>query len=409
MKIYPGEPLNILHTIGLKTMYPIVRCQIDFAQPLNNRRLKQAVQLVGEVVPQIFGRYDLEQNAFIVEQVNPDNMVQTIDMDMQPDALPLDFLQGPQLMLYLQTRRENCQRLTIIISHILSDGAGFKELLYLLVDCYNRGASAVVGQHNDQRIVLVQTLVDQFGKMAQQVSDHPREPLFLPQLADHGTPAYYVDGIQLSAAETAQLKAIAKTQQVTLNDIFLAAFGQIIQQYSGVQDLTLACPTDMRQFFPAAEPRTLRVANFTARYNLILRDTLNLPLVQIVQNIHKQMQIFKLNKQFLQSVADLLKRAQIDSVATLQQVAEANYHVRPIAYTNFGILDADRLQFDGTAITHFILTGSFRRAPMFQVAISMFADRLTLAFNMIGSDLEYRFGMMILRQMKQNMLALMEQ
>lgn len=91
MKIYPGEPLNILHTIGLKTMYPIVRCQIDFTRPLERARLEQAVRLVGQVVPQIFGRYVLAQNAFVVEQTNPDDIVQMIDSGVQPDTLPLEL------------------------------------------------------------------------------------------------------------------------------------------------------------------------------------------------------------------------------------------------------------------------------------------------------------------------------
>lgn len=191
---------------------------------------------------------------------------------------------------------------------------------------------------------------------------------------------------------------------VTLNDLFMAAFGQIIQQYSGVTDLTLACPTDMRQFFATAEQTTLRIANLTARYNLILPDTLELSLAQLIQLVHQQMQTLKEQQQFLDSVTDLLARAQTDSMAKLQQVAEANYHVRPIAYTNFGVIDAVKIQFTGTTINDFVLTGSFRRAPMFQVAVSTFDDQLTFAFNMIGNELEYRFGMMILRQMKQNLL-----
>lgn len=312
-------------------------------------------------------------------------------------------MRGPQLKLYLQPQGEQ-QRLTIIMSHILSDGAGFKSLLYLLVTSYNQGAAAIVGQHNEQNIALVQDLVDQFGQAVLQVSDHPQRPLFLPQLVEQDTVTYHVDGVQLSRAETGHLMTIAKTQHVTLNDLFMAAFGQIVQQYSGVTDLTLACPTDMRQFFPASP--ALRVANFTARYNLALNNTLTLPLIGLVQKVHQQMQLFKANKQFLQSVADLLKRAQSDSIAKLQQVAEANYHVRPIAYTNFGVIDAERVQFNGTSVSKFLLTGSFRRAPMFQVAVSTFAGQLTFAFNMIGNPLEYRFGMMILRQMKQNLLAL---
>ncbi|MFC6169593.1 hypothetical protein [Loigolactobacillus jiayinensis] len=403
MKTYAGEPLNILHTIGLKTMYPIVHCQIDFTQPLDSDRLKSAVQLVGQVVPQIFGHYELRQNAFVVAQTDPDSIVNSVAATAQPDALPLDFMRDTQLKLYLQPQASG-QRLIIIMSHILSDGAGFKALLYLLVDCYNRGAVAIADQRNDQSTAPLKQLIAQRGPAEKVGDDHPRQPLFLPQLADQANVEYRVGSTRFSVAETARLIAYAKSQQVTLNDMFMATFGQIIQQYSGVPDLTLACPTDMRQFFPPSP--ALRIANFTARYNLALPNTRDLPLSQVVQKVHQQMQTLKVRRQFLDSVADLLKRAQTDSIVALQQVAEANYHVRPIAYTNFGVIDAKRVKFSGTAITNFIMTGSFRRAPMFQVAAGTFAAQLTLAFNMIGSQLEYQFGTMILRQMRQNLLAL---
>lgn len=403
MKIYPGEPLNILHTIGLNEMYPIVRCQIDLTQPLDGVRLQKAVQLVGQVVPQIFGRYELQQNTFVVEEAKTAPIIQSLAANQQPDTVPLDFMQGPQLRLYLQTQQSG-QRLTLIMSHILSDGAGFKQLLYLLVDCYNRGTVAIEGKQNDQSIAPVQALIDRRQSVTQKITDHPQQPLFLPQLAAHDAQIYRVARVHFSVSETEQLHAAARVSGVTLNDLFMAAFGQIIQQYSGVTDLTLACPTDMRQFFATAEQTTLRIANLTARYNLILPDTLELSLAQLIQLVHQQMQTLKEQQQFLDSVTDLLARAQTDSMAKLQQVAEANYHVRPIAYTNFGVIDAVKIQFTGTTINDFVLTGSFRRAPMFQVAVSTFDDQLMFAFNMIGNELEYRFGMMILRQMKQNLL-----
>jgi NRPS condensation-like uncharacterized protein len=404
MRTYPGEPLNILHTIGLAELYPIIRCQIDFTQPLVAARLKQAVELVGQVVPQIFGCYVLQKNSFVVTSTDATKLIQYISDQIQPDTLPPDFMQGPQLKLYVQPQGAG-QRLTIIGSHILTDGSGFKALLYLLADSHNRGAAAIVGKHNEQSIAPLEKLIAQREPVQQFVTDHPQEPLFLPQFVAHTPATYHVVGRHFSVAATTQLHAAAKAQQITLNDLFMAAFGQIMQQYSGVADLTLACPTDMRQFFGADTPGKLRIANFTARYNLVLRNTLSESLPQLVQAVHQQMQTLKKQQQFLDSVTNLLARAQTDSIAKLQQVAEANYHIRPIAYTNFGVVDAAQLQFNDTRIAELIMTGSFRRAPMFQVAVSTFADQATLAFSMIGSELEARLGEVILQQMQQNLLV----
>lgn len=407
MQTYPGEPLNILHTIGLEQLYPLVRCQLDLDQSLSSTRLKQAVSLAAQVVPEILGYYDLPHNMFVVPTKVSGDVVQLISPDCQPDELPLDWMHTTQVKIYLQPHHSG-QRLTIFMSHILSDGAGFKAFLYLLAACYNHGEKAIKGWHNEHEITPVQALINSRMKAntAKQTTDHPSQPLFLPQLKDHATSGYHVGYLQLSRAESLHLKTVAHHLDITLNDLFMAAFGQIVQQYSGINDLSLACPTDMRQYFTPPAAKTLRIANYTARYNLNLPQTRDLPLTDLLQLVHCQMQILKQEKQFLQSVAPLVKQAGRATLAQLQQIVEDHYHVRPIAYTNFGILEPSRLKFNGVQVKQCVMTGSFRQAPMFQVAVSSFGKQIILAFNLIGSQAEYRFGMMILRQMKQNMLVL---
>lgn len=39
-----ADPLNILHTIGLDVLYPIVRCEIRFSSIINIERLKKQLK-----------------------------------------------------------------------------------------------------------------------------------------------------------------------------------------------------------------------------------------------------------------------------------------------------------------------------------------------------------------------------
>lgn len=78
---------------------------------------------------------------------------------------------------------------------------------------------------------------------------------------------------------------------------------------------------------------------------------------------------------------------------------EANYHVRPIGYTNFGIIDDQRLRWADTEMTAVTMTGSFRIAPMYQIACSTFKGQLTLGFNMVGTAQEVQFGRDLARAM----------
>ncbi|MDN6543294.1 MAG: hypothetical protein L0K52_06225, partial [Lentilactobacillus parabuchneri] len=58
------NPLNILHTIGLKALYPVIRCQLKLAGQLDVSRLIQAVNLTAKVVPELFCRYELADNSW---------------------------------------------------------------------------------------------------------------------------------------------------------------------------------------------------------------------------------------------------------------------------------------------------------------------------------------------------------
>ena len=80
--------LNILHTIDLDTLYPILRCEIDFSKNLNVKHLKKALKLVGKIIPEIFGAYDFNKNEFLIKDHNVDKIVinkNGADQDENPD------------------------------------------------------------------------------------------------------------------------------------------------------------------------------------------------------------------------------------------------------------------------------------------------------------------------------------
>ncbi|MCG4806153.1 hypothetical protein, partial [Bacteroides uniformis] len=70
-------------------------------------------------------------------------------------------------------------KLVIYGSHILTDGAGFKQLLYLLAACYTKEQSMDIKNHTD--IDGIKRLLKQI-KPTQLNNDHPQTPLSLPRL-----------------------------------------------------------------------------------------------------------------------------------------------------------------------------------------------------------------------------------
>lgn len=128
-----ADPLNILHTIELETLYPIVRCELTLKEPINVQKLERAVELVGQVVPEIFAKYRIQDNVFVPLDRDPKTIVSKVNSYSEDLVTQFDLLRGPQVKMIVVANK-----LIVYLSHILTDGAGSKQFLYLLADCYNQ-------------------------------------------------------------------------------------------------------------------------------------------------------------------------------------------------------------------------------------------------------------------------------
>lgn len=404
------NPLNILHTIGFDQLYPVIRCQLTFSDPLDQQRLVKAINLTAQVVPELFCRYEMSDNSWQPAVTDGQEVLNILPADAQLDATP-DWEKDAQVRFDLQPDGAG-NRLTITMSHILTDGSGFKQYLYLLSNCYSQGERAIKGVTNVVNLDWLKTLLKQHPASAKQGNvDHPTKPLSLPQLtnATGEKPRPNVSGWRLTSDMTRSLINATHAQGVTVNDVLLTTFGKAVQAFDREGDeLAIPCPTDMRQKIEE-DPAALRIANHTARFNPAIQSPRDEPVSVSVQKMHVEMQRLKDSDQFLDSVRSLMAQYQTESIKKLQEIVEANYHVRAIAFTNFGIIDDSRLVFAENTVTNCLMTGSFRYAPMFQVACSTFKGQLSLGFNMIGTTEEVQVGRVVIHDMISRMKEFMAQ
>ena len=404
------NPLNILHTIGFDQLYPVIRCQLTFSDPLDQDRLVTAINLTAKVVPELFCRYEMSDNSWQPVVKDGREVLKVLPADAQLDATP-DWEKEAQVRFELQPNGSG-QRLTITMSHILTDGSGFKQYLYLLSKCYSQGATAIAGVVNVVNLDWLKDLLQTHPAAAKQGNvDHPAKPLALPQLTNETgeQPLPNVSGWRLTPDLTRSLINATHTQGVTVNDVLLTTFGKAVQAFDrGGDELAIPCPTDMRQKI-VEDPAVLRIANHTARFNPAIHSPQDEAVSVSVQKMHVEMQRLKDHAQFLDSVRSLMAQYQTESIQKLQEIVEANYHVRAIAFTNFGIIDDARLQFAGSSVINCLMTGSFRYAPMFQVACSTFKGQLSLGFNMIGTTEEVQVGRVVVHDMISRMKEFMTQ
>lgn len=393
MEKYKGEPLDILHTIGMDELYPIIRIAFKISGPFKLDKFKKAIMECAKVVPELFCKYELSDNSFVTVTESVDDILfENIDPDK--DIANWDLFKDPQLRIYLN-KSKNYQ-VTIFLSHILTDGAGAKQFLYLLSQAYNTGDLSNVTNHND--IDWLKELLKKHQIKSDRKADHPTHPLSLPRISNYEKQVRRTNFFTLDEEESAALIKAAHEAKVTLNDVFMAAFGQAVQRLSFTKKLSLACPVDMRKFIP--EKDQVRIANHTSRYNISVDSDLNKPFEVAISNVHKAMQKNKDDYQCLQSVQSLISNYDHEPLKKLQQLVEDNYHVRDIAYTNFGIISEKAFNFSGCDISDFYMLGSYRRMPMFQVAVSTYCGKIYFSYAMIGNDREALLGDSVVRSMR---------
>lgn len=398
-----ADPLNILHTVGFSAMYPMVRAEISLKLPLDQERLITAVTAVAKVVPQLMQAYrikDNKDNEFYDIHADARSVVHFGEQMDESAAGRLDWETQPQWELYVTDHQ-----LIVYASHILTDGAGFKQLLYLLCKAYNADGEVIAVNHQD--IDGIKALMNKVPAQQSKNNDHPTQSLSLPELVNNGQPRHYAILQQaLTPSQFFALHQWTHSRGVTINDAIMTAFAKAVQQFCGVTELSLACPTDMRQFLPEAQRQQLRIQNMTGRYNISVPAALDEEYSTTVAKVHEAMDQQKANDTFLESFRTMLTNLDNGaSVSQLQQDVEKHYHVRSIAYTNMAIVDDHQLQFAGNHVTNCILTGGFRTMPHYQICASTFKGQLNLAANVIATASEKQLAYAVMSLMRQYLLS----
>lgn len=396
-----ADPLNILHTVGFSAMYPMVRAEISLKYPLDHQRLTTAVTAVAKVVPELMQAYRIKDNEFYDIHADASSVLHFVDQMDESYAGRLDWETQPQWELYVTDHQ-----LIVYGSHILTDGAGFKQLLYLLCSAYNADGDIDIENHQD--ISEIKELLRQIPAKPSTNNDHPTQALSLPGLVNDGESRQYAILQQsLTPSQFSQLHQWTHSSGVTINDAIMTAFAKAVQQCCGVSELNLACPTDMRQFLPEDQQKQLRIQNMTGRYNVSVPAALDEEFATTVAKVHEAMDQQKANYTFLESFRTMLTNLDNGaSVSQLQKDVESHYHVRGIAYTNMAIVDDTWLQFAGDHVINCILTGGFRTMPHYQICACTFKGRLNLAANVIATEEEKHLAYAVMSLMRQYLLPI---
>jgi len=286
------------------------------------------------------------------------------------------------------------------MSHLLTDRVGFKEYLYLLSQAYNHDDLSELT--NERRL---RPIMSQLQRQFQRPNHHSELPLNAVKLPHYqGMNLRHVGHIMLTSKQFMRVRRVAKAQDVGITEAILAAYAKALQVLTGHTTITLPCPINFRHF-AEEETNTIRIANLTGAVYLNVKVDVDAPFSALVQHVHDLLATERTHAAFLYRLTNLQKMNHTMPVSLMRKLTKRWLAQQPLTYTNFGVVDQQRLQFHGLTVVNCVFSGAFRTTPTMEIAASTFAGTCTLSFNSIGSERDYQLGMKILENVQAQLLV----
>jgi NRPS condensation-like uncharacterized protein len=402
---YKVEIFDIWQYFAKPGYEPLIRCRIDFANHIDADILKKAVTLSFNAIPLISCRFDdtSRRPRWIEKKFTGDDIVHLVNAHHDTDeqitgllASDIDFATEPQLKLYL-VRRNDGDTLCAIINHMICDGAGFKEYLYLLSklysDCKSRG-DAPVPEYNSRGIkpLFADITLAEKIRIMRSSYDAYDSSITTEQAGvafEEGADSPFMQTRAIAPDDFAKIKNFAAQNGVTVNDMLMTAFARAFCSDTGTDKIKFSCTMDLRKYIPAGEKHGICNLSTNCMCGISVRE--NDPFASTLKQVFEQMQSHKSNDNILKSV--MLWNLAVHLLP--YRFLERNYNkvvTYPIiSFTNLGIISRESLCFEDSPIKSAYLTASIKAAPHLQMTVSTYGDSCTLGCNIYGADCDKKW------------------
>lgn len=373
MRSYPAQPLDLMQYVNTKYHEPFIHELLEFGERPDEARLIRAVERLADVFPLVRCRYEPASNTFVENEAFSARALVRVDDAADRDALLTQSTDAGRQLLQLTLCRDS---LVVTVSHLLCDGSGFKQLLYLLCALYNGREDRIPCRLMERGLgQLTEGLTGRMGitltMLLSQLSGCRSVPVYARTEGERD----YVLQRTLDAARMGAIHVRAKAQGATLNDVFLTAYARALSQLCGLGKVTIPCMADLRKY-ATVQPG---IGNLTGTYNLTLRLRRGADFAATLRDVSEAMARLKRTKNDI--AGPMLLVSKYES-STLEQFLKLYGGMETSSFadlTNLGALDAERLAFDGVTLRSAVGYSVLNKAPCFQVAISSFRGETTLS------------------------------
>lgn len=388
------QPFDCIQYFYSVVQEPRIRCLIRFRGRIDETALLAALDLSIGAVPLLAFTFDEARHTWRDAGFTASDILRIVNLKDRKDAeryllSDFDHAREAQLRVFL-LREQTCDTLILLINHMVTDGVGFKQYLYLLSDLYGKcesgaGVGCSVVPHGKRNLhQLLKNLPFREKMRILRLKPDLRLPdpaMRLPLAGNDGNPMIVKE--TLDEAMFDAVKRYAKARRASVNDLFLTSYMRALRGATGCGTINMSCPVDLRRYAPGQE---CGICNLTG--NLICE-------AEIARD---------------EAFSDTLKKVSVqmteqkESGLSLKGAMQFHmmYHLLPykmahalflkcapmpvLCYSNLGVLDHAQLRFGSHTIDEAFMSTAIRRPPYYQLSIVTYRNRCIFTSSLFGTE-----------------------
>lgn len=393
-----AQPFDCMQYFYNSVQEPLIRAMIRFNGHVNEVLLNSAVQMSINIVPLIDCCFDKRNHTWGKQKFTSNEIVHLIKAEVSHKNLAeelllssIDIAKEPQLKIFI-VRDLSFDTLCIIINHMVSDGGGFKEYLYLLAKLYSQLEEGThisseyleCGKRNLNQLLKNFTIKEKLHILSSKlpINSQESDPVFMPIKGDKSN--QFISIYRLNKVQLNKIKYFAKSNNSSINDLFLTAYIRALHDMTGCTHIAIPCPVDLRKY--KKPEQTCDICNLTGNYFCNVTINSNSTFISTLKEVSLQM---KANKKSTACLKGPMLFHMMFHILPFNLMRNLFYKISPIpvtSYTNLGIIDSEKLHFGKLSIDDAFISTAVKYAPYFQLSISTYKDCCTLTSSLHGTD-----------------------
>ncbi|MFT8351722.1 siderophore synthetase [Clostridium saccharoperbutylacetonicum] len=373
-------------------------CIVDFDNKINKEVLKKSVILMLDIVPILACAYVENKKSAYWEKIDKfkcEDVIIFVDNKEEFNNFmtsKTNEFTGPQIKVCLLD--SNKDSLAIIINHMVCDGGGLKQCLYLLSDLYSKLIENTEYSPNYKintnrstiKITQEFSFIEKINIIKSLNKGMKNNNYYKFPMNEEKQTSPFVLKHKIKKERYLKIRDYCKKYNVTINDVFLATYYRVLYRILDInveKPLTIPIMVDMRRCLK--KEKIDSVCNCTSSIVTGINYELNDSFNDTVKKVNEYM-ILKKNKfmgiELFFKVSLISKLFSHKKIKILMKKFENPF----ICMSNTGVIDSEKFSFKGMSINDVSIFGSIKYPPYFQLVLSGYNNTINLNVSLYGTS-----------------------